>query len=383
MAANKKNTEKDDRLNWRYQDKTYNELFKKWRRQSKGRHGFYYVENTNELTYRDGFGFVKEYPEAAERTALRNVYNILGVTMIIITLMDMLLYYVLPDFFSFIGADIYYDSYVHDFYGNEWLVLGMYFVIEVLKRLLPFLYCYKKLKMPVKVMVPTKISNMPMFRAAIPTMLLVSGVCAAATGVYEEVLGWFHIIPVEDIHFPQGTSETIVCIIMNVILVPVMSEIYTRGTVLQLLRQFGDGTAVIFSAFLTAMISYNPHQFCYVFISSLVIGYFTIRTGSVVTAVIMRICTRAFAYIAFSINKFLPSEINGVVEMAYLFACIMIGLVVFIRFLINHSDKLGMSLESRYLSFSEKVLTVFTCIPIVIGITMMIIIILARIKIQI
>ena len=383
MAANKKGTENDDRLNWRYQDKTYNELFKKWRKQSKDAHGFYYVDKSNELTYRDGFGFVKEYPEAVERNALLNVYNIIGVTIIIVALLDIFMYYVFPPLLSHVGVDIYYDRYSHDFYGNEWLVMIVYTIIEVLKRLLPFLYCYKKLKMPVKVMVPTKIINKPMFNIAVPMMLMVSGVSAAATGFYEQILGILHIIPREDIHLPQGTGEAIFCVIVNMLLIPAISEIYTRGTVMQLLRQFGDGMAVIFTAFLTAMITYNPHQFCYVFITALIIGYFTIRTGSVVTAVIMRIVTRTFAYAAYAIDTCLPAEIDGVVEMVFLFMCILIGLIIFIRFLFMYSDKLGMSLESRYLSLSEKLLTAFTCIPIVIGMTMMVIIILMRIKIAI
>ena len=383
MAENRNHTENDDRLNWRYQNKTYNELFKKWRKQSKDAHGFYYVDKSNELTYRDGFGFVKEYPEAVERNALLNVYNIIGVTMIIVALLDMIMYYVMPTFFAQMGFDIYYDTYTHDFYGNEWLVMIMYTIIEVLKRLLPFLYCYKKLKMPVRVMVPMQITNRPMFNVAVPMMLMVSGVSAAATGFYEQVLGVFHMVPREDIHLPEGKGELIFCIIVNMFLIPVISEIYTRGTVMQLLRQFGDGMAVIFTSFLTAMISYNPHQFCYVFMTSLIIGYFTLRTGSVVTAVIMRIVARVFAYTAYAIDTVLPAEIDGVVEMAFLFTCIMTGLIVFIRFLFKHSDKLGMSLESRYLSLSEKLLASFTCIPIVIGITMMVLIILMRIKIVI
>ena len=50
----------DDHLNWRYQDKSYNESFKKWRKQNKDSTGFFYSNNPNELTYRDGFVFVKD-----------------------------------------------------------------------------------------------------------------------------------------------------------------------------------------------------------------------------------------------------------------------------------------------------------------------------------
>ena len=113
----------DDRLNWRYQDKTYNEMFKAWRKQRKDSIGFYYVSNPNELTYLDGYGFVTDYPEAAERNALRQVMNVVGVTMIILGVIDLLYKFAVPNLLSVFGADMYYDKYAKTFYGNEWLIL--------------------------------------------------------------------------------------------------------------------------------------------------------------------------------------------------------------------------------------------------------------------
>ena len=49
----------EDRLNWRYQDKAYNESYKQWRKRNKDSAGFYFAENPNQLTYQDGVGFIK------------------------------------------------------------------------------------------------------------------------------------------------------------------------------------------------------------------------------------------------------------------------------------------------------------------------------------
>ena len=154
----------DDRLNWRYQDKAYNEMFKAWRRQRRDSVGFYYVSKPNELTYLDGYGFVTDYPEAAERNALRKVMNVIGVTMMLLGIIDLLYKYAVPNLLATFGADIYFDKYTKTFYGNEWLILAIDVFFGVIKRLIPLLYVYKKMQMPIKVMIPTRITNRTLFK---------------------------------------------------------------------------------------------------------------------------------------------------------------------------------------------------------------------------
>lgn len=379
LAVSRKN-ERDDQLNWRYQDKSYNELFKKWRKQSKDSHGFYYVDKSNELTYRDGYGFVKNYPEAAESNALRHVYSIIGVTMLLIAAVDIIRLYISPLILSRLGADVYYDYFTGEFYGNEWLITLMYLFFELFKRFLPLMYCYKKLKMPLKVMIPTNINNRPLFRAAIPISLLASGVCIALSAIYKVILGNAGLDSMQGIHLPKDPVVFAVAIIINVAIIPVASEIYTRGTIMQLLRQFGDGFAIIVTSVLTAMAAYDIKQFCYVFVTSVVIGYFTLRTGSVITAVVMRIVSKAFIYLVYCLDEYIGGELSGILIMMLLFLSIMTGLMVLVGFMRKHSDKLGMSLKPRYLSLSRKALSALTNIPVVIGTTVMIIITIINIK---
>lgn len=379
MAVSRKN-ERDDQLNWRYQDKSYNELFKKWRKQSKDSHGFYYVDKSNEFTYRDGYGFVKDYPEAAESNALSHVYGIVGVTMLLIAAVDIIRLYISPLLFRSLGVDVYYDYFTGEFYGNELLITVMYLFFELFKRFLPMMYCYKKLKMPLKVMIPTKIINRPLFRSAIPISLLVSGVCIALTAIYNVILGNAGLDSMQGIHLPKNPWAFAIAIIINVAVIPAASEIYTRGTIMQLLRQFGDGFAIAVTAALTAMVAYDIKQFCYVFVTSVVIGYFTLRSGSVITAVVMRIVSKAFIYLVYCLDEYIGGELSGILIMMLLFLSITTGLAALVNFMMKHSDKLGMSLKPRYLSFSRKILSALTNIPVVIGTTVMIIITIINIK---
>lgn len=344
--------------------------------------GFYYVSNPNELTYRDGYGFVRNYPEAAETHALRNVFNLIGVTMLLVAALDVVSMYLLPALLTRLGADIYYDYYTGVYYGNDWLIVALNAFFEILKRLIPMIFCYKQLQMPIKVMVPVNVTNKPLFRAAAPVMLMVSSIGIVFSEIFGYILGAMHIKPAEWVWLPESPGPLIVSLIVNIIIVPIISEFFTRGAIMQLLRQFGDGFAIIITAVLTAFITYNSQQFCYVFVCSVIIGYFAVRTGSVMTAAIMRAVSRTIFYGLYMIDCYLDPAIGGEVAMALVFLAVMVGLISLISLMINHSDKFGMKFSSRYLSFTGKCLTALTSVPVVIGVSFMFILMVLKTKIQ-
>lgn len=363
----------DDRLNWRYQDKAYNEMFKAWRRQRKDSVGFYYVSKPNELTYLDGYGFVTDYPEAAERNALRKVMNVIGATMMILGVIDLLYKYAVPNVLAAFGADIYFDKYTKTFYGDEWLILGIDVFFNVIKRLLPLWYVYKKMQMPIKVMIPIRITNRTLFRYAVPVMLFAAGCCTAASGMYDLILGLCGISKDKLFDMPDSKAVLVLYLIVHIILIPIISEMHTRGALLQLLRQFGDGFAIVVTALLTSLISYNISTFCYIFVVSLVIGYFTVRTGSVITAILMRITAAAVSYGVFMADEFVSDENSGLVVMILMLIILGVGLVSFVKLLLNYSNNFSLNFKGRYLSFSDKCGIIVSSIPVVIGLTIIII----------
>lgn len=370
-----------DQINLRYQDKTYNELFRQWRRNSKDSGGFFYVEKPDELTYRDGYGFVKDYPEAVEASAIGIIYKVLGMAFLIMTMADFLQIYIVPMIFNKLGADIYHDFWAGKYYGNEWLIISIKLFFEVLKRLFVTYLIYKKLKVPIKVMFPTKIMNKYLFWAAVPVMLMVAALGSLTEALFEIVLRECHISNVSWIQLPEDRSALVYYLIVGVIIAPCCSELCSRGVIMQLMRQFGDGTAVVFSAFITAAACFNLSRFCYAFMISLVAGYFTIRTGSVITAVVMRVTASAFAHGLYVLDEFLDERYEGMVIMLVILAALLIGIGVTVAFMVKHSDKLGMPLLTRYMTFSQKITAMFTNVNMVIWLTTVIIMTLFNIRI--
>lgn len=375
-----KNQNDDDRLNWRYQDKAYNEIFKAWRKNRRDSVGFFYVDNPNELTYLDGYGFVRDYPEAAERKSLKNVLNVIGVTMIIVGLFDIFHKYIMPALLTSVGVDIYFDRYTKSFYGNEWLILLADTAMSVLKRLVAFIYVYKKMKMPIKVMIPIKVSNRTLYNYSVPMMIFVSGLCASASAVCGGILKTVGVASRAFFDIPDNKAVFALYLLIHIIIIPIISEIHTRGALMQLLRQFGDGFAIIVTAALTGLITYNVNVFCFSFVTSIVIGYFTVRTGSVKTSVIMRITAQAVSYGLFLLDELLESEIRLIAIAAVIFVLTAVGLVFFIRLLNRHSDSFALPFKIRYLGFMDKLGAMASSIPVVVGFTIIIIHTILNIK---
>ncbi len=368
----------DDRFNWRYQDKAFNESFKRWRKNNNGTLGFYHLSNPKELIYKDKSGFVKEYPEAAETSVLRNAYSLIGQSLLLTSVIDIIYLFIAPGFLSRLGFNISFDFYNDSVYGNEWLLTVMFVLWSLIRRLCPFILSIARLKMPVSVMLPVKASNRPMLRYAAPVMLLVCPVCLVFTGLFNELLFSMHIRTLPALFMPEKPVLLMLSLLMYVIIIPVLCETLSRGVFLQLLRQFGDGSAIVLTSFITAVVSYNLKSFCFLFILNLVIGYFAIRSGSIITAVIMRSTSNAFICALYLIRFYINPEHMILPLLLFFFICLVTGLVFTVRFMIRYSDKIGMSLKNRYLLFSRKLMMLITSIPVVLWFTVSFIITLVR-----
>lgn len=88
--------------------------------------------------------------------------------------------------------------------------------------------------------------------------------------------------------FTQITIITFYSLIITIIL-SIMQEIFFRGIILTSLRRFGDGFSILASSLLFAIWYGGFTEFIYAFLISIPLCYFTIRSGSIYTAILSRI----------------------------------------------------------------------------------------------
>lgn len=356
----------DDRLNWRYQDKQYNESFKKWRRQKRNSIGFYFVEHPDRLTYQDGMGFINDYPEAGEAKTFRKVLTILGIILLYRVIVDIFFTYFLPPIMESMGMNIYYSFFSGERYGSKTLITLLDILSQILGRVIPTAVLIKHLEIPFSVMLPTRVINKPMFGFAAPAALFTAGVCSVLAFFYNRILTVLKIDPMPSYTIGEDTNSIVYTVLVSMLIVPVISELVAHGVILQLVRQFGDGTAIFISSLIIATSTYDIVSFPFAAVTSFVAGYFVIRTGSVITGIVMRVVTRGYICVLCYISYYADPAYNAVITRAFVLLTLMIGLIAAVNFLYSKSDSFTMTIKPGYMSFGRKILEAATCIPVVI-----------------
>ena len=357
----------EDRLKWRYQDKSYNESYKQWRKRNKDSAGFYFAENPNRLTYQDGVGFIKDAPEVHEAKALRRTIAVLGSVLLFRVFFDAFSVYLLPKLLSAMGFDISYDIFTGRLYGSESLLITIRFITEALSVMIPAVMLMAGFKLPFKVMLPMRIGNKPMFKACVPAAILIGGVCCCMSEVLRRV---FQMTDTSlQTKFPTTGFGWAYVIVTHIIIIPVISELCSGGIILQLMRQFGDGVALVLTSFISAAFCYDFSQFLFYFAAVITIRYFTIRTGSVLAGAVMRLTLSLYTFGLLLIRYKTEERSGRIFSILYLFVTLIAGIVLTVRFLYRHSDCFGVTMKSRYMSFGQKMICIITSIPVILWIT--------------
>lgn len=338
------------------------------------------MENPNLHTYQDGVGYIRDYPEVHEVKAFSNVIHILGLILLYKVIFDTCCMFFIPLILEQHGFDIHYNFLSGQFTGNDTLLITHNLITKFLGRFFPLIILVYHLKMPFSVMLPVKISNKSMFKYMIPTTFLTTGVCLIMSYFYEQILSLCHISTERTVMIPEKTSDLIYLLIAEILIIPIISELGAHGIILQLTRQFGDGTALCITTIIMSAAEYDITLFPFNIVTSLVIGYFTIRTGSVLAAIVMRIIQTAYIYALYLMNNLIDSTHSEFIIKLFLFVTILIGFIMLIHILYFHSDKFNLNIKEGFMSTGRKILTAVTCVPLIIWFTIMFVITALNIK---
>ncbi len=107
---------------------------------------------------------------------------------------------------------------------------------------------------------------------------------------------------------PRNAVSLVCYIFMLVVAAPICEELFYRGAVLQSLRRFGDGFAVMVSAILFGLMHGNIQQIPHAVLGGLVFGYITVRRGTLWWAMGLHAFNNALSVI---LSFCVPEELLG------------------------------------------------------------------------
>lgn len=176
--------------------------------------------------------------------------------------------------------------------------------------------------------------ELPQKRRAIMLFMFGIAFCAfsnMAASFLGQIFSFFNIdYNVEMPESPKGIfGFLLVCI--STVLVPALAEEFAcRGLVLGFLRKFGDGFAIIMSALLFGLMHGNFEQIPFAFLVGLVLGFVTVKSGSIWVAVAIHAFNNGISVFAeYALSSFSQQAQNICIILIFT-ACMLAGLVAFL-----------------------------------------------------
>jgi membrane protease YdiL (CAAX protease family) len=197
-----------------------------------------------------------------------------------------------------------------------------------MKYLIPLCIVWSQVKMPAKVAMPMPIRSGWAAWAALGTFFI--GFFAVSIFQLFVPMDIFMDHTIGDNFKVMDYMDTgcqTALLVVYLLISPILAEILLHGALFQVLRQFGAGFASLVVALLSAALSHDPVFFPTVFIISLVAGYGTWQSGSILTAIVVRICGKVVFYLMLQSGGF-PSfgSLSG--QVWFSLAVLLTGLVI-------------------------------------------------------
>ena len=317
------------------QSEEYNQNFSKWRADEKNPYGYQFTHDTREHSYVDGEGYQLHKADDAEKAALYKCLWLLGISMIIMTCIDLLNNFLLG---VLAPNTIGNMTYFSDIYTERNIDLKIAIIsgfLTLMRYLIPCIFFKLISKIPKQVAIPQSKFNSKLVGSAVVIMLVIV-VLGRIGGFYmSKVLGFFGVDSVYAfVSFGSDSSVRFFNIIYYCLLIPIASEIFYRGFVLQTFRQFGDLFAIILTCLISGFAYYDIPNFGYGILTSVALSLFTIRTGSIATAIIMRVSAHTFNYF---LDMLAISDISygRVIEIAICTLIVGFSIIVYSRLTSN------------------------------------------------
>lgn len=344
----------------------YHREFSKWRTKKGNPYGYSFVHDTREHTYVDGEGYFQKTAAEAERKALTKCLSLLGVTMLVMLAFDGLTSLMFYRLFRDAGAySVYYTQIGQQRHEFTPLIVLLYCCTNLLKYLLGFWIFIHFSKIPIKVAAPMP-KGAKLSKSGIFLMLVLMVFGRLSNYIIKVIFGFlnFDCVYSVSIHVPDSILSDSIYLVFNCILISIVSELLFRGAIMQTFRQFGDIYALIVSAVTFSLTYYDISSIGYGVLCSAALGLFTLRTGSLKSAIVMRVTASVSNY---ALTRLVLDNFNyGRLIEAGICAFIMtVAAFIFARLMCNGKWAFTVKSDPSELSGGEKLKTTFTGLTMV------------------
>lgn len=331
---------------------------------NKGIPSYYDSQDADSYTYVDGRGFAPSPPVVTERRMLQWCSNGIGFGILFYIIFSFILPSVVLAIVQMLNPYVQVSAQgIIESPAVEQLVT---LISGNLSLLLPFLLLVFVTRIPARQLI-----NFRPFHASVtvPSMFIALGASVIgymASITLSSVLALFGLQPVmSDISFPEEPLAIFLFLLNLTVIAPIAEEIVFRGVIMNLLRRFGDCFALLLSSLLFAAVHMNLVQMPNAFIMGLVIGYFSLCTGSLWTGVCIHMLNNALVMLLNGLLYAVPVEAQLLVMFAVYALYLAAALVAMLVLLRNHPDIFFFHRSSTLSTERKKYSTFFSALTMI------------------
>ena len=291
------------------QSDEYRKSYAEWRADPDNVYGYQFVHDMREHSYIDGKGYVPHLAEVAESLSLVKCCSLMGVSFLLMFLVDLAWHFFSLAFTSDNGGFYIYKSQIDNPTSLSFVQILVGGTVVLVRYLLPALIFAKVTGIPKKVVFPKSRRRYDLIGHAVIIMLLIMVMGRIITMFTSHVYGLIKVDTLYSVlYFSREPAGIAAAFFFNCIAIPIVQEILFRGVLLQTFRQFGDFFAVLTTSFLGALCFYDLTYYGQVSICFIVLGVVTVRTGSIYAPIIMSVVSHTVNFILSYLELFKVSQ---------------------------------------------------------------------------
>ena len=307
-------------------------------------------------------------PEYFEKKAVRKTALFTGILIVLYVLSSLFVSGFTQGFFTV------FELSVNTTAQKETIEQISFIVTYVITMALPFFVFMLLTKIPVKTAFPLRKPRPSLALPAIPLTLGMSVIGFLISSILLSLFMNFGLsYNVPPVAAPTTTFATVLYLLSMSVLPAIIEELAFRGILMQSLRRHGDMFALVVSSVVFSLFHGNLLQFPNTFVLGMLIGFFVLRTDSLVTGMLMHFFNN-FLITVFDMYVVAQlSEAEGnFATLALLGTYILIGVIAFVYLIVKKKEIFKLFPSYTYLSTPKKLGAFFTQPLFLVGVGIMV-----------
>lgn len=301
-----------------------------------------------------------------ERADIRKLGNCVGGAV--------LLYLALQYFYSFVLANLGFGEL---YLGSVLFRKGLEVLLIIFSILPAFMLFGRKMR---------KISgvseDVALGKPNSPLLVLLSffagmGTCMLANYVtvfFSVIMSFFgYELSSPDVAMPRGFTGITLTVVQVVFIAALIEEISLRGYVMGNLRRYGNCFAIVASAIVFGLMHGNLVQAPFALIAGFALGYFSIRTGSIWTGILIHAGNNFFSVALSYIGEFFGDAVLSAVYSVSVLFFIVSSIICFVVFQRLTKKERSNEYNTSVLTNGEKIRAFLTSPVMIVVIVVMLI----------